>query len=68
MKQNIGPVAIIIGVVVALGVLILFFMRMSKSESATNSDGPIGQRPGYVTGGGVPNRPPVNVPGQGGGR
>ena len=52
MKENVGPVAIIIGVVVVIGLIVMVVMMAGKADSVNNS-GPIGQRPGYAAGGGA---------------
>lgn len=61
MKQNAGPVAIVIGAIAVIGLIVFLFVKAGQTDSVNNA-GPIGQRPGYAGGGGgSAGQPPANV-------
>ena len=64
LKENIGPVAIVIAVV-AVVALVVFLAIQANKPGETNPN-VVGKRPGYTQGGAV-SQPPANIPGAQGG-
>lgn len=58
LKENVGPIAIVIGVVAVLAVVITLVVKFNKNENV-NSNGPVFQPPGYAQGKAASGQAPV---------
>lgn len=58
LKENAGPIAIVIGVVAVVALVVVLVMKFNTNENV-NSSGPVFQPPGYSKGNAPAGQAPV---------
>ena len=67
LKENAGPIATVIAVIVVIGIIIFVAVKSNQTDSV-NTNAPVGQPPGYAKGGVPAGQAPVgnmSAPNQG---